>query len=473
MKKILSLFLAMLIVTSAFAGLSVSAASVYKQFDLTDKTYHTYTYTDEHNYNQFTLTKSGVVTVYPGTFTRVHKTTGVKTEEMHYIYVYSYDGTYITKMDYKSVPTTNTDNYFLFLNAGTYVVDFSISYYSNNYKEQKLENFGMTFMESKFEGETRNATTTVYNSYFRENTGTSCYNQVVAKENSRIEVTFNLPAKMDGTRYSTYLKVQKKSGSNWIDYLETYYYTGDVPADKSAVATINVAKGTYRFYFDAIYSSGSIIQKYSDVGYVRYKSKVTGASKIPVTKPTITQKTTYSSYYSTTRKITVNYNQHYDGVELWVKQNKGKYVKKSTCKLTSSSQYATFTLYLDYPQNNKYFYKVRAYTLYGSTKKYSSYSDVLYSKSAGVKKPSVTLKNKSRKITVSYKKLSGVSGYEIYRSTKKSSGYSMIKRTTATKYTTGKLTKNTKYYFKVRAYKTINGERIYGKYSTVKYITAK
>ena len=98
---------------------------------------------------------------------------------------------------------------------------------------------------------------------------------------------------------------------------------------------------------------------------------------------------------------------------------------------------------------------------------------MLYSKSAGVKKPSVTLKNKSRKITVSYKKLSGVSGYEIYRSTKKSSGYSMIKRTTSTKYTTGKLTKNTKYYFKVRAYKTINGERIYGKYSTVKYITAK
>ena len=471
MKKILSLFLAMLIVTSAFAGLSVSAASVYKEFDLYEKVYHNYTYTDDHNYNQFTLTEPGVITVYPGTYSKVNKSTGVATEETHYIYLYSYDGAQLTEISHKSVPNTNADNYFFFLDAGTYVVDFRI-YYSTYYTH-KLENYGMTFMASKFDGHTRTATTSLYNAYLREAQGLSCYNQITAKENTRIEVTFNLPITMAGYRYSTDLIVEKKTSSGWKQYSKEFYYTGDIPVEKSATATFNVSKGTYRYYFDAYYSSGNPIAKFSEVAYILYKTKITPASKLAVTKPTITQKTTYSSYYSTTRKITVNHDKNYDGVELWVKQNKGKYVKKSTCKLTSSSQYATFTLYLDYPQNNKYFYKVRAYTLYGSTKKYSSYSDVLYSKSAGVKQPSVTLKNKSRKITVSYKKLSGVSGYEIYRSTKKSSGYSMIKRTTSTKYTTGKLTKNTKYYFKVRAYKTINGERIYGKYSTVKYITAK
>ncbi len=473
MKKILSVFLALMIVMSAFAGLSVSAASVYKDFDLYENVYHNYTYTDEHNYHQFTLTGPGVVTVYPGTYTKVNKSTNVQTEETHYIYLYSYDGAQLTQIAYKSVPTTNAENYFFFLDAGTYVVDFSIGYYSTSYKDHKLTDYGMTFMASKFDGHTRTATTTPYYSYLRDGQGLSCYNQITAKENTRIEITFNMPARMDGYRYSADLIVEKKTSSGWKEYSKEFYYTGDIPVDKSAVATLNVAKGTYRYYFDVYYSSGNAIAKYSEVAYVLYKTKITPASLLAVAKPTITQKTTYSSYYSTTRKITVNYDKNYDGVELWVKTNKGKYVKKSTCKLTSSSQYATFTLTLDYPQKHKYFYKVRAYTLYGSSKKYSAYSDVLYSKNAGVKKPTVTLKNKSRKITVSYKKLSGVSGYEIYRSTKKGSGYSMIKRTTATKYTTGKLTKNTKYYFKVRAYKTINGQRIYGKYSTVKYITAK
>lgn len=473
MKKILSVFLALMIVMSAFAGLCVSAASVYKEFDLYEKVYHDYTYTDEHNYHQFTLTGPGVVTVYPGTYSKVNKSTNVRTEETHYIYLYSYDGAQLTQIAYKSVPTTNADNYFFFLDAGTYVVDFNISYYSTYYKDHKLTDYGMTFMASKFDGHTRNATTTVYNSYLRDSAGITCYNQITAKSDTRIEVTFNMPTTMDGYRYSTDLIIEKKTSSGWKKYASEYYYTSDIPVDKSAVATINVSKGTYRYYFDVYYSSGSPLAKFSDVAYVRYKTKITPASKIAVTKPTLTQTTSYSSYYSATKKLTVNYNQHYDGVELWVKQNKGKYVKKSTCELTYNNQYATFTLYLDYPQNNKYFYKVRAYTLYGNNKKYSAYSDVLYSKNAGVKKPTVTLKNKSRKITVSYKKLSGVSGYEIYRSTKKGSGYSMIKRTTSTKYTTGKLKKNTKYYFKVRAYKTINGQRIYGKYSTVKYITAK
>ena len=428
MKKILSVFLSLLIIASVCATFSVSAASAYKQFNLNDKTYHNYTYTDEHNYNQFTLTKSGAVTIYPGKYSRISKSTGVKSNESYSIYLYSFDGRYLTQLDSRSVTYDNTENYLLFLDAGTYVVDFDIYYYSTSYTH-KLEKFGMTFKESKFDGHTRNASTSVYNSYIRESSGITCYNQVTAKENTRIEVTFNLPVGNDGSRHSTDLILEKKTSTGWTKYASEWYYTGDIPADKSAVATFNVSKGTYRFYFDTV-GTYSTIQKYSEVTYVKYKSKVTAASKLSVAKPTLTQTTTYSSNYSTTRKLTVNYNKHYDGVELWVKTNKGKYVKKATSELTSySNQAATFTLWLDYPNNNKYFYKVRAYTLYGTNKKYSSYSDVRYSRSSGVKQPSVTLKNDSRKITVSYKKLSGVSGYEIYRSTKKSSGFTMVKRT--------------------------------------------
>ena len=54
--------------------------------------------------------------------------------------------------------------------------------------------------------------------------------------------------------------------------------------------------------------------------------------------------------------------------------------------------------------------------------------------------------------------------------------YSNIKTITSgktTSYTDSKLTKNKIYYYKVRAYKTINNKKVYGPYSSVKYIKIK
>lgn len=64
-------------------------------------------------------------------------------------------------------------------------------------------------------------------------------------------------------------------------------------------------------------------------------------------------------------------------------------------------------------------------------------------------------------------------GYEIYRSTKKKSGYKKITDTKKTSYKNKKLKSKKKYYYKVRAYRIVNGKKYYSSYSSVKSVKVK
>lgn len=103
-----------------------------------------------------------------------------------------------------------------------------------------------------------------------------------------------------------------------------------------------------------------------------------------------------------------------------------------------------------------------------------SQSSVKKPKSTSIKK--LTKGKKSFKVT--WKKVSGVSGYQVQYSTSKK----FTKKTTKTKTynsnksftkTISKLKSKKKYYVRVRAYKTVNGKRIYSSWSKVKSITTK
>ncbi len=80
------------------------------------------------------------------------------------------------------------------------------------------------------------------------------------------------------------------------------------------------------------------------------------------------------------------------------------------------------------------------------------------------------------KITWNVPKDLDADGYEIFRSTKKSSGYTTkpIFTTTKTSYTNNKSLKTGKtYYYKIRAYKVVNGRKVYTGYSTKAWRTIR
>lgn len=88
-----------------------------------------------------------------------------------------------------------------------------------------------------------------------------------------------------------------------------------------------------------------------------------------------------------------------------------------------------------------------------------------------------SVKTKSgQKVALTWKKVSNATGYEIYMSTKKSSGYkkiAVVKDAKKVTYIKTKLKKNKKYYFKVRAYKTVGGKKYISGYSAVKSAKVK
>lgn len=91
------------------------------------------------------------------------------------------------------------------------------------------------------------------------------------------------------------------------------------------------------------------------------------------------------------------------------------------------------------------------------------------------KKPSLKVKStKKGKVTLTWSNIKRESGYQVYYSSKKNGKYKKLGsyKTNVVK-TTKKLKSNKKYYFKVRAYKTVSGKKVYSEWSAVKSIKIK
>lgn len=118
----------------------------------------------------------------------------------------------------------------------------------------------------------------------------------------------------------------------------------------------------------------------------------------------------------------------------------------------------------------QYIFKVNPYQIVKGT----VYDDTSYKASSGVytlKKlntPSVK-KASSKYVKITWNNIPGESGYQIARSKNKTKNFAVVK-TVSSKYKTVKVkaTKKKTYYYKIRAYKTVNGEKVYGPWSSVK-----
>jgi len=93
------------------------------------------------------------------------------------------------------------------------------------------------------------------------------------------------------------------------------------------------------------------------------------------------------------------------------------------------------------------------------------------------KTPTIKVTNVDEsKLKLTWSKVSGANGYVIQRSTKKDSGYKTIKTITdgsTVTYTNSKLSLGKTYYYKVRAYCTVDGQKLYSNYSGKKSLQVK
>ncbi|MGI6175478.1 MAG: lectin like domain-containing protein [Christensenellales bacterium] len=116
-----------------------------------------------------------------------------------------------------------------------------------------------------------------------------------------------------------------------------------------------------------------------------------------------------------------------------------------------------------------YYYKVRAYRKIGAKTHYSSYGPVLSARPVP-KKAQLTLNASYNSIKLSWAKISGASGYQISRATSANGAFSSLTTRTGgstTSYTHKGLTTGKTYYYKVRAFRNVNGSRVYGPFSAV------
>ncbi len=117
---------------------------------------------------------------------------------------------------------------------------------------------------------------------------------------------------------------------------------------------------------------------------------------------------------------------------------------------------------------------------YHRTAAYSKFIDLQKLAVGNVKELKITASSKATKgaITVTWSVKEGdasaADGYQVWKSTKMNSGFKKAFTTTKTSYKNTKgLKKGTKYYYKVRAYKVVDGKNVYSDWSNKAYRTAK
>lgn len=188
-------------------------------------------------------------------------------------------------------------------------------------------------------------------------------------------------------------------------------------------------------------------------------------SKIKPGTPTISKVAKSST---TALKVTWKKVSGASGYELYRATSKnGKYSKVTTIKKGKTVSYT------DKKRScgKVYYYKVRAYRTVSGKKYYGSYSPVVsgFTTPGKVSWSTSKITMSTTSVTLKWKKVSEATGYEIFRSTSKNSGYKKVKtiskNSTLSWKNTG-LTKNTKYYYRIRAYKKSGKNTAYGAYSS-------
>ena len=406
------------------------------------------TYNDE-DYYKFTLDADGYIVI-----NFKHASTG-DTNNFGTVYLKDKNGNDITSL--KSVGTSKSvssekcglkkGTYYLYLNPAYNCTStpytFKVSYTKSDNWEK--ENNGDVSAATKIDlGKDYNGTTRVNGGYDYD------YYKFTLEDKTWVNLSFSHASTgSTDTQWSVYLV--DKSGKSISkdangDYIGGYLSVKGTQTYAS-MGNIRLAKGTY---YIKIYGSSSSEP---------YKLNVSKA-KIKTPKISSVKSASYNSI-KVKWKAVAGADQYY----VYRSTSKdGSYKKVKTLEAGSTS-YTDKKL----TTGKKYYYKLKCS---GTTNKKttSGYSEVKGAKPVPAT-PKVTLaSSKKNQMKVSWKQISGATGYEVWRTDKKDGKYSKLTTISKAKtvtYTDKKAKSGKTYYYKVRAYKTVNGKKVYSSYSSV------
>ncbi len=178
--------------------------------------------------------------------------------------------------------------------------------------------------------------------------------------------------------------------------------------------------------------------------------------------------------------FSLKYNQKKNGIEVNIKKDKHAtgyivYMYYSSSKSYKKVWSGTSTQYIKENINpdKNYSFKIRTYKKTENGKIYSSYSEKQKIKVANLLPADVTGVKASKRtlssLKISWKVASKADRYQIYRATSKDGKYTRIDtvKSSITSYTDTDLKEGTYYYYKIRAYKKVDGVKYYSEYSDI------
>ena len=131
---------------------------------------------------------------------------------------------------------------------------------------------------------------------------------------------------------------------------------------------------------------------------------------------------------------------------------------------TASTSYTSTSL----TTNKTYYFKVRAKCVATTKTTYGIFSAVKSAKPVPATPGSPKAASAGySSVKVSWSSVPGTTRYQVYGATSKTGTYKKLTETTSTSYTHKSLTTGKTYYYKVRAYRTVSGKKVYGSYTTV------
>lgn len=374
-----------------------------------------------------------------------------------YVYLYKYEGNgdYST-LDYEDVYVYDGSYTFssLGLPAGTYFVKV---YGYNSACGRQYSITPKCSYVSNWETEFNNE----YTSADPLSMGTTRYGvNPTSSDDDWYKFTLNSPASVS----VAFTHTKASADGDWGVYL--YKYNGGGEYAQLAYEDVCVSDGNYTFPTQGL-SAGTYFVKVSGCNSAcgrQYGVTV----NYSVGKP---GKFRVSSRGSNSLKLAWNKPAGATGYQLQRKSG-NSYKALATVKGTSYTHKSLSA-------GAGYTYRVRAYRTVGGKNYYSGWACMTaYTKPATPNLTGLSATKSGHKIKATWKKVGGsASGYQIYwakdKNFKKVVSKTNVSGQKKTSYTGKNFTKGKRYYVKVRAYKTVNGNKIYGAWSKVRNVKAK